>query len=131
MTKSEENYSALANRFAILWIGFVRHSDFVIQNGTSRDNETSLKNMDTIRKHASIRSMLKSFAALLLSASAAFAQGNPTAYDALRVVGNQVNRDFVNRVFNGSAEPLLVHLVQEHDLTPEELEEIARLRRQS
>jgi predicted transcriptional regulator len=46
------------------------------------------------------------------------------------VIGDMV-RDFVNRVFNGSAEPLLVHLVQEHDLTPEELEEIARLRRQS
>src|ERR1051325_6934733 len=28
-------------------------------------------------------------------------------------------RDFVNRVFNGSAEPLLVHLVEEHDLSQE------------
>src|SRR3954454_12558714 len=45
------------------------------------------------------------------------------------VIGDMV-RDFVNRVFNGSAEPLLLHLVQEHDLSPEELEEIARLRRQ-
>jgi hypothetical protein len=35
----------------------------------------------------------------------------------------------VNRVFNGAAEPLLVHLVEEHDLTREDLEEIARLRR--
>ena len=40
-------------------------------------------------------------------------------------------RDFVNRVFNGSAEPLLVHLVEEHDLSHEDLEEIARLRRKS
>jgi predicted transcriptional regulator len=40
-------------------------------------------------------------------------------------------RDFVNRVFNGSAEPLLVHLVEEHDLSREDLEEIARLRRKS
>jgi len=40
-------------------------------------------------------------------------------------------RDFVNRVFNGSAEPLLVHLVEEHDLSQEDLEEIARLRRRS
>jgi BlaI family transcriptional regulator, penicillinase repressor len=40
-------------------------------------------------------------------------------------------RDFVNRVFNGSAEPLLVHLVEEHGLSRKELEEIARLRRQS
>ena len=38
-------------------------------------------------------------------------------------------REFVNRVFNGSAEPLLVHLVKEHNLSAEELEEIARLRR--
>ena len=43
--------------------------------------------------------MLKSFAALfLLSASAVFAQSNPTAYDALRTMGNQLNRDYVNRV---------------------------------
>ena len=47
-----------------------------------------------------------------------------------QVIGDMV-RDFVNRVFNGSAEPLLVHLVEEHDLSPEELEEIARLRRKS
>jgi predicted transcriptional regulator len=46
------------------------------------------------------------------------------------VVGAMV-RDFVNRVFNGSAEPLLVHLVEEHKLSPEDLEEIARLRRKS
>jgi predicted transcriptional regulator len=38
-------------------------------------------------------------------------------------------REFVNRVFNGSAEPLLVHLVEEGDLTREDLEEIARLRK--
>src|SRR6266481_4574110 len=47
-----------------------------------------------------------------------------------QVIGAMV-RGFVNRVFNGSAEPLLVHLVEEHDLSPEELEEIARLRRKS
>ena len=45
-----------------------------------------------------------------------------------QVVGAMV-RDFINRVFNGATEPLLVHLVEEHDLSPEELEEIARLRR--
>ena len=44
------------------------------------------------------------------------------------VVGAMV-RDFINRVFNGATEPLLVHLVEEHDLSPEELEEIARLRK--
>ena len=45
-----------------------------------------------------------------------------------QVIGDMV-RDFVNRVFNGSAEPLLVHLVEEHDLSRKDLEEIARLRR--
>jgi len=45
-----------------------------------------------------------------------------------QVIGDMV-RDFVNRVFNGSAEPLLVHLVEEHNLSREDLEEIARLRR--
>src|ERR1035437_2156008 len=47
-----------------------------------------------------------------------------------QVIGDMV-RDFINRVFNGSAEPLLVHLVKEHNLSAEELEEIARLRRPS
>ena len=47
-----------------------------------------------------------------------------------QVVGAMV-RDFVNRVFNGSAEPLLVHLVEEHNLSREDLEEIARLRRKA
>jgi BlaI family penicillinase repressor len=47
-----------------------------------------------------------------------------------QVIGAMV-RDFVNRVFNGSAEPLLVHLVEEHNVSREELEEIARLRRKS
>jgi predicted transcriptional regulator len=36
-------------------------------------------------------------------------------------------RDFVNRVFNGSAEPLLVHLIEEKGLPADELEEIRRL----
>jgi len=45
-----------------------------------------------------------------------------------QVVGAMV-RDFVNRVFNGSASPLLVHLVEEHDLSREDLEEIAHLRK--
>src|SRR4051794_24086703 len=40
-------------------------------------------------------------------------------------------REFVNRVFNGSAEPLLAHLVEEHNLTRDDLEEIAALRRKS
>jgi len=36
-------------------------------------------------------------------------------------------RDFVNRVFNGSAEPLLVHLIEDRHLNPDEIEEIRRL----
>jgi|SRR6516165_8657384 predicted transcriptional regulator len=44
-----------------------------------------------------------------------------------QVIGAMV-RDFINRVFNGSAEPLLVHLVEEHHLSQKDLEEIARLR---
>jgi|SRR5215472_7650200 predicted transcriptional regulator len=44
-----------------------------------------------------------------------------------RVIAGMV-REFVNRVFNGSAEPLLVHLVEEHKLSREEIEEIMRMR---
>ena len=47
-----------------------------------------------------------------------------------QVIGAMV-REFVNRVFNGSAEPLLVHLVEEHQLSQEDLAEIAELRRKS
>ena len=36
-------------------------------------------------------------------------------------------RDFVNRVFNGSAEPLLVHLIEDRHLTQDEIEELRRL----
>jgi predicted transcriptional regulator len=36
--------------------------------------------------------------------------------------------EFIDRVFNGSAEPLLVHLVEEHGLSREDLDEIQRLR---
>jgi predicted transcriptional regulator len=36
-------------------------------------------------------------------------------------------RDFVNRVFNGSAEPLLVHLIEDRHLSADEIEEIQRL----
>ena len=43
-----------------------------------------------------------------------------------KVIGAMV-RDFVNRVFNGSAEPLLVHLIEDQNLTPAEVEEIRRL----
>jgi len=47
-----------------------------------------------------------------------------------QVIGAMV-KEFINRVFNGSAEPLLVHLVEEHHLSQKDLAEIARLRRKS
>lgn len=46
-----------------------------------------------------------------------------------RQVIGAIVRDFVNRVFNGAAEPLLVHLVEEHDLSKKDLAEIARIRK--
>src|ERR1700722_757517 len=35
-------------------------------------------------------------------------------------------REFVNRVFNGSAEPLLVHLVEDQHLSANDIEEIRK-----
>ncbi|MDX2150774.1 MAG: BlaI/MecI/CopY family transcriptional regulator [Bryobacteraceae bacterium] len=43
-----------------------------------------------------------------------------------RVVGNMV-ADFLNRVFDGSAKPLLVHLVESDQLSKEEIKEIRQL----
>jgi predicted transcriptional regulator len=45
-----------------------------------------------------------------------------------QVIGGLV-RDFVNRVFNGSAEPLLLHLVEDEKLTEKELADLVRLAR--
>ena len=42
-----------------------------------------------------------------------------------QVLGGMV-REFVNRVFNGSAEPLLMHLIEDSNLTQKELDEITR-----
>lgn len=39
-------------------------------------------------------------------------------------------REFVDRVFNGSAEPLLLHLVEDHRLSEKDLEEIRRMLRE-
>ena len=36
-------------------------------------------------------------------------------------------REFVDRVFNGSAEPLLVHLIEDQRLSEKDLREIARM----
>ncbi len=40
-------------------------------------------------------------------------------------------RDFIDRVFDGSAQPLLLHLVRERKLSEDEIEELARLIRES
>ena len=41
------------------------------------------------------------------------------------VVGSMV-REFVDRLFDGAAQPLLVHLLKDRRLTKKELEELAR-----
>ena len=45
----------------------------------------------------------------------------------LKVVGGMVT-EFLNRVFDGAAEPLLAHLVEQKHITREEMAEIARIR---
>jgi BlaI family penicillinase repressor len=45
-----------------------------------------------------------------------------------KVISGMV-REFVNRVFDGSAAPLLVHLVEDHKLSPKDLAEIEALRK--
>lgn len=46
-----------------------------------------------------------------------------------QVLGSMV-REFVDRVFNGSARPLLVHLVEDRRLSKRELAELQRLVRE-
>lgn len=43
-----------------------------------------------------------------------------------QVVGSMVT-DFIKRVFNGSAKPLLVHLAESREIQQEHLDEISRL----
>jgi BlaI family penicillinase repressor len=45
-----------------------------------------------------------------------------------KVIGGMV-QEFVNRVFDGSAAPLLLHLVEEHKLSAKDLAEIDALRK--
>jgi predicted transcriptional regulator len=47
-----------------------------------------------------------------------------------QVIGSMV-RDFVNRVFNGAAEPLLLHLVEDQKLTEDDLDEVRKMIRTS
>ena len=46
-----------------------------------------------------------------------------------KVVGSMV-QEFVKRVFNGSAKPLLVHLVENLDIDKDQLDEISELLRE-
>ncbi len=46
-----------------------------------------------------------------------------------KVVGGLV-KDFVGRVFDGSAQPLLVHLIENEDLSAQELQDLRRLLRE-
>lgn len=43
-----------------------------------------------------------------------------------QVIGGMI-REFIDRVFNGSAEPLLVHLVKSRHLKEKDLQKIARM----
>ena len=57
------------------------------------------------------------------------AEGRSFVYQAARPRGQVVRamvREFVQRVFNGAAEPLLVHLLEDRRLTTTELEALAR-----
>ena len=51
------------------------------------------------------------------------------AEPAGQVVGSMV-QEFIKRVFNGSAKPLLVHLVENRDITEDEIKEIGKLLRE-
>src|SRR2546429_2681929 len=48
------------------------------------------------------------------------------AHSKNQVIGGMI-REFINRVFNGSAEPLLVHLIQERHICEKDLQKIVRM----
>ncbi len=48
-----------------------------------------------------------------------------------RVVLRSMVREFLDRVFDGSAEPLLVHLVEDRKVTEEQLDDLVRKIRES
>ena len=58
------------------------------------------------------------------------AQDRAYVYQATRPRSEVIKamvREFVERVFNGSAEPLLVHLIKDRRLSPKDLEKISRV----
>jgi predicted transcriptional regulator len=48
------------------------------------------------------------------------------AHSKNRIIGSMI-REFIDRVFNGSAEPLLVHLVKSRRLREDDLQRIVRM----
>jgi predicted transcriptional regulator len=76
---------------------------------------TTMKNMES-RGHLKKRSEGRAFV---------YSATIPESRMLRRIVG-----DFIDRVFNGSAEPLLVHLVEERRLSEKDLEEIGRMIRE-
>lgn len=48
-----------------------------------------------------------------------------------KTVVRSMVREFVDRVFNGSAQPLMVHLIEDKQVSEEELEELSRLVKES
>jgi predicted transcriptional regulator len=48
------------------------------------------------------------------------------AHSKNQVIGSML-REFINRVFNGSAEPLLVHLVKSRHIREKDLQKMARM----
>jgi predicted transcriptional regulator len=50
---------------------------------------------------------------------------------AEQTVVRSMVREFVDRVFNGSAQPLLLHLVKDRRLSEQELEELTQLLKES
>lgn len=52
------------------------------------------------------------------------------AHPKNQIIGGMI-REFIDRVFNGSAEPLLVHLVKSRHLGEKDLQKIARMVKES
>ncbi len=61
-------------------------------------------------------------------------EGRAFVYEGTRPKKQMIRElvsEFINRVFNGSAEPLLAHLVEERRLSEKELKQVAKMVRES
>lgn len=87
---------------------WLENSTFFFIGRTSREHKPHLREVRNqngwtlCRSHTFVFGMWRPLLAITLSASAAFAQGQSTAYDALRVVGTQLDRSSVNRIISVS-----------------------------